>query len=261
MMNDISRSSSMPVDVQHSHFTLLPSADDFTPSGAGRSNLVESGIDGVRFTRLGLSIESGYKPDEAAFKAIYLKVIPLIRASNWLLGDALVLGDRTWGNGYVESKYAEACEMTGLSSSTLRHIKKTCELFPFEARHPDLSFAHHTEVAFDTSTPEDRSTLLQMASDNKLSSKAMRAAVQKYKQDKQTLSEQIEACPNNDRPFGLLDLPTQEEAKNALPIGFELKRVIYWLEQNRFESLCAEHKEELCRLLSLHKNLFLPFMG
>lgn len=89
----------------------------------------------------------------------------------------------------------------------------------------------------------------------------MRAAVQKYKQDKQTLSEQIEACPNNDRPFGLLDLPTQEEAKNALPIGFELKRVIYWLEQNRFESLCAEHKEELCRLFSSHKSLFIPFLN
>lgn len=238
----------------------LTRAGGFTPSGAGRSNLVESGIAGVHFTRLGLNIAPGYKPDEAAFRAIYMKVIPLVRASNWLLGDALVLGDRTWGNGYVESKYAEACELTGLSGSTLRHIKKTCELFPFEARHPGLSFAHHTEVAFDTCTPEDRAALLQMASDNKLSSKAMRAAVQKYKQDKQLLSEQIEACPNDDRPFGLFDLPTQEDAKNALPIGFELRKVIYWLENHRFESLCPEHREELCRLLSSHKDLLLPFM-
>lgn len=241
--------------------TSLSPAGDLTPSGAGRSNLVESGIDGVHFTVLGLNMAPDFKPDEVTFKAIYMKIIPLVRASNWLLGDALALGDRTWGNGYVESKYAEACKTTGLSSSTLRHIKKTCMLFPFESRHPDLSFAHHTEAAFDTSTPEERSSLLQMASDNKLSSKAMRVAVLKFKQKKQTFSEQIETCPNHDRPFGLLDLPSTEEAKNALPIGFELKKIIYWLERNRFESLRAEYRDELCRLLSSHKHLFLPFMN
>jgi len=67
-----------------------------------------------------------------------------------------------------------------------------------------------------------------------------------------TEEEKRDILPNDDRPFGHINLPTKEEAEAALPIAYELDKVLLWLSKNPPEKLTEHHRAELkLRLVQL----------
>ena len=62
--------------------------------------------------------------------------------SAFWVGDLLNYGEAAYGE-----KYAQAIEATGYKVGTLMNIASVAQKIPPEQRHPDLSFAHHQEVA------------------------------------------------------------------------------------------------------------------
>ena len=49
----------------------------------------------------------------------------------------------------------------------------------------------------------------------------------------------------DDLPFGLIKLPTKEEAANALPIAYALSVVACWLEEHPADTLSEKYKTAL----------------
>lgn len=205
-----------------------------------------STVAGVNFTPQGLILSDAdaLKPED--FNCIFRSVVRFAKASNWLLGDTLLLCERRWGVTQVQSKYAEAVQATGLSNGTLRNIVATCRAFPPERRHERLSFSHHQEAACFQSSPEARETYLLLAESEKLSCPDLRKRLRKDAQEK-ALNTPAEgsATPNTDKPFGVLPLPTQEEADRSIPCALELSRFTFWATQHPAESLPPSHRTEL----------------
>lgn len=205
---------------------------------------VQSGLAGIEFTGTGLVISTPTVSVED-YNAMFSMVLSLNKSCHWLLGDALLLGDTQWGNQYTESKYDDAHKATGLSLSTLRNIVYTCKKFPRSARHSDLSFTHHLEAASIKDSPEARETVLSEASAKGMTVKDLRRAVREVKAERMTDEAKEKICPNDDRPFGVLDLPTKEEATAALPIAFELDKAVVWMLKNPVDRLTPEHRTQL----------------
>ena len=146
----------------------------------------------------------------------------------------------------VQSKYAEAMAATGLSNGTLRNIVATCRAFPPERRHERLSFSHHQEAACIQSTADERENFLALAESEGYSCTELRHHLRQIVQEKERNATPEESvAPNADRPFGLLPLPTQEEADKAIPCALELSRFTFWASQHPATSLPKEHRAEL----------------
>ena len=62
---------------------------------------------GVNFTPQGLIVADAATMQTEEFNAIFRSVIRFAKASNWLLGDTLLLCERRWGVPQVQSKNAE----------------------------------------------------------------------------------------------------------------------------------------------------------
>lgn len=201
---------------------------------------------GVNFTPQGLIVADVATMQPEEFNAIFRSVIRFAKASNWLLGDTLLLCERRWGVPQVQSKYAEAMAATGLSNGTLRNIVATCRAFPPERRHERLSFSHHQEAACIQSTADERENFLALAESEGYSCTELRHHLRQIVQEKERNATPEESVvPNADRPFGLLPLPTQEEADKAIPCALELSRFTFWASQHPATSLPKEHRAEL----------------
>lgn len=64
------------------------------------------------------------------------------KASPFWIGDLLSYGEASYGE-----KYTQAVEATGHKVSYLMNVASVASKIPVERRHPDLSFAHHQDVA------------------------------------------------------------------------------------------------------------------
>lgn len=226
--------------------------------------VVPSGVEGILMTGNGLIVQKAELSTDD-YNCVFRNVLSLHKSSCWLLGDILLLGDRQWGNRYTESKYEEAMQATGLSRSTIRDIVMTCNRFPVEKRHPELSFSHHQEVAKSKAAPELREEVLNQAASENLSCSALR------RQLKQTTFEQPPAEPSVEPPkgeapdhLGLLELP-ERVAPDAPPL-WDARKFVAWAEKqdtddytqeqceaalNLTESIVAFHQRVLQRLETL----------
>lgn len=216
-----------------------------------RSNAVAV-VEGIALTAQGLQIASPETEVTAEqYKVIFDTVLSMHRASNWALGDTLLLAERQWGNAHVQSKYAEASAATGMGIPTLANIVATCKAFPKEKRHAALSFTHHLEAACIAGTAAERETALAKAEEEGMSCAALRRALRtSAKEGMSTEDRRATTGENDDKPFGSIDLPTKEEAAAALPIAFELSKAACWMEKHPAETLTAAHRQALVDRLS-----------
>lgn len=215
-----------------------------------KSTLVLPHLPGIEVTAMGVNVtrDEALTPDSCHM--LFALALAMHRASNWVLGDALLLCERTWGNQHISGKYAEAAAATGMSEGTLASIVTTCRAFPREKRHDDLTFTHHMEAAHTARTAEQREEALQLAEDSGMSCRDLRKHLRAGVRAAMT-SEEVRATTgeNDDRPFGLVDLPSREEADNALPIAYELSKAACWLESHPAETLTDHHKAALAERL------------
>jgi N6-adenosine-specific RNA methylase IME4 len=96
-------------------------------------------------------------------------------AVHFWIGDWLNYGEQRWGN-----MYAQAIEQTGFDYKTLRTDKWVAGKVQLSRRRDNLSFAHHTEVAF--LEPGDQEYLLGQAEKESIPAKAFRRMVRQYKE-------------------------------------------------------------------------------
>lgn len=234
--------------------TIASPAIDTAPMLQGLPTIVE----GVEFTSLGLNVTVEEVPLEGIHK-LFASVIGLSRASNWLLGDTLRLADRTWGNKHTGSKYEEASKHTGLSISTLKHIVSVCKAIPLDQRHPELSFSHHLDVCGTADTVEEREELLSTAKTEDMSSKQFRKHLRKVKEQKERATMWETSDENFDRPFGLMQLDTDETTDNPsdYPMSIEITRVSAWFEDRNLKRLPSKQRRfMLADLAPLLKDIY-----
>lgn len=241
------------------------SADDFDTDAASMTALsdtavaelgqvsshgnVRTGIEGIILTPTGLAMErDNLTPGE--YHSLFSMVLGMHRSCNWLLGDTLNLAERRWGNAATKSKYEEAAQATGLAIPTLMNIVMTCRAFPRERRNPELFFTHHLEAACAKLSAEKREEALTQAATKKQNCADFRRALRAEVQASQTEEERREKTgENDDKPFGVIDLPTPQEAEEALPIAYELSKAVCWLEENPVQSLSESHRAALVERL------------
>jgi len=214
------------------------------------SGFAAAGIEGVFLTGIGLQTSVG-KISTASFNKLFSEVLCLEKACRWLLGDTLLLAERQWGNSRADSRYDEACQATGMSRGTLRNIVSVCRAFPREMRRPELSFSHHAEAAVLGEDLAFRDEILARAAKEKMSVRDLRKAIRQRRAETMSEEEKRNIMPNDDRPFGLVSLPSQEEAKEALPIAYELDKAISWLSTTPLHKLTPRHKAELLPRLKM----------
>jgi len=105
------------------------------------------------------------KPTWDEFESTVAVLSRMDRATPWGLGDAVLLGDREFGE--------QAAQAYGCSSEAARQYAWVCERFPFVTRVTTLSFAHHRAVA-GLDTPEERRHWLKKAEAEGWSEKELR---------------------------------------------------------------------------------------
>jgi hypothetical protein len=98
-----------------------------------------------RVTSLGLILRDVPEYDE--WCAMGLQLQGLARSIHWLAGDWLNIGEREYGETYVQ-----AIDATGYSAQTLMNDKWVASRIEISRRRENLSHGHHCEVA---SQPEE----------------------------------------------------------------------------------------------------------
>ncbi len=215
--------------------------------GAGSATpAIPCDVPGVSLTQLGLIVtREELSPDE--YNRLLHTSLVISRASNWVLGDTLNLASRTWGNKATGSKYEEAAAFTGLSPSTIRHIANTCRSIPYGRRHPDLSFTHHAEACAHTSDPDEQDAVLSMASEQKQNVSDMRKSMRSAGSARPKTTDELSAgAENDDRPFGLIDLP--ERAKPGAPPLWDALKLVDWVKKQSPEKYSLEQCEQAVEL-------------
>lgn len=188
------------------------------------AQLLSCQVPGVTISPLGITTtREDISRDE--YNSLFRTVVSMSRCANWLLGDALNLADRQFGNQYTGSKYDEAAEATGLSRSTIRDIAQTCKAITIDRRHPDLSFTHHREAFAHSKNPDEQDHVLATASEQGQSVKDMRKSVRTrtvelLKKEDESLPPDAPAMDSKADPTGfhLLGLP-ERQAPMPRPAG------------------------------------------
>lgn len=93
----------------------------------------------------------------------------------WWIGDALLAGERTYGERYAQLEAA----MKGYMPETLKDLCWVAERIPPTRRHDTLSWSHHREVAALEPAHQDR--LLARAEKEGWTKSRLREAAQKLK--------------------------------------------------------------------------------
>ena len=204
---------------------------------------MRSPIDGVQVTPLGLIIDPTKELSEDDFNELFSSTLSLSRSANWLLGDALNLADRAWGNKTSGSKYKSASQQLGLSVSTLKHISSVCKAFPYGRRVAGLSFTHHVEAHTVSESPTEVDSYLKEAEEQGMSAGVFR----KHLRDSRMAEAERKAWEggdeNLDRPFGLIDLPT--ERVGNYPLAEEVTRISAWFSGRDLRKLPAAQRAEM----------------
>lgn len=210
---------------------------------------MRSGIAGLGISATGLHVGRDDISKEE-YNQLFRTVLDMHRSCNWLLGDTLILAESRWGNAAAKSKYEDAAQATGLSIPSLMNIVMTCRAFPIENRNSELSFTHHLEAACAKLSPEQRKGALSQAASKKQTCADFRRSLRAEVQASQTEEERREETgENDDKPFGVLELPTPQEAEEALPIAYELSKVVCWMGNNPVHTLTANHRAALVERL------------
>lgn len=118
------------------------------------------------------------------------------RAVKWWLGDALVFGERRFGEDASAALPTAEEDPYEISQSVLKQAAWMSSVFPPGTRVPELSWTHHRVVA--DLEPEDRSTLLREAVAARLSTRDL---VQRVKEKQ----EQARAIPASAEPVCAAD--------------------------------------------------------
>lgn len=105
----------------------------------------------------------------------------------WFIGDWLLSVREKWEQGSL----AEICENYDLNYHTANHAGTTCRAIEFSRRRPNLSFAHHDEVA----NRDDADELLDWAEEND-------ASVKELRQEKRRRAKALAAEKAGDLPAG-----------------------------------------------------------
>jgi len=220
------------------------------------SGITAPGADGIVLSASGLIVDGNLELTPQKYNTLFSTVLSLSKSCNWLLGDTLLLADRTWGNRFTGSKYEEAAAATGLSLCTIRNIVSTCKLFPREQRHADLSFTHHREAVRLVETPEVLNEVLQQASDEHMSVKSLRKEIVRRKHILATTapSETDDAPVADAKPkkrdvlgFELLGLP--ECVSPDAPPMWDILKFHQWIKKTDAYEFDREKCEKALELL------------
>jgi hypothetical protein len=138
-------------------------------------------IPGVRATRLGLEMDESLTPEAAS--TVFACLEHITGCSNWLWGDALAFAGRKWGNQFVDSKYKQAAEATGLAVQTLRNARVTSERIPMPRRRRELTFTHHAEVAWNYNSEVEQDRWLDRAVADKWTAIQLRREIRLSKKE------------------------------------------------------------------------------
>lgn len=104
------------------------------------------------------------------YESLLLFLSSVHRRSAWALGDALLYGERLYGE-----TYAQAASLTGFSEQYLQNLTSICRRVPRERRHPELSMGHHDVVA--RMEPQDQTRWLEQAVAERWTRQDLRAKV------------------------------------------------------------------------------------
>lgn len=209
-------------------------------------------VTGVTFSPLGIQTDrTDLTPDE--YNNIFRSVLKLAKSANWLLGDALNLGDRQWGNRFTGSKYEEAAAATGLSMSSIKQITLTCKAIPYDRRHPDLSFSHHVEARAHSTNPDEQDHVLATASEQGQSIKDMRKSVRTrtvelLKKEDENLPPDAPAMDSKADPTGFHLLGLPEKASPDAPPMWDAIKFRKWVGKQEPETYTAEQCEQAVEL-------------
>lgn len=209
-------------------------------------------VPGVTFSPLGIETDrSDLTRDE--YNNIFRSVLKLAKSANWLLGDALNIAERQWGNKATGSKYEEAAAATGLSKGTIRNIALTCKHIPLERRHPELSFTHHVEACAHSTNPDEQDHVLATASEQGQSIKDMRKSVRTrtvelLKKEDENLPPDAPAMDSKADPTGFHLLGLPEKADPDAPPMWDAIKFRKWVEKQEPETYTAEQCEQAVEL-------------
>ncbi len=217
-----------------------------------QSGLVASGIEGISMTGCGLVVDNA-EISTAEFNSLFRNVLTLHKSSCWLLGDTLLLGEKRWGSRITKDKYEEAAAATGMSRGTLHNIVLTCSRFPLEARHPELSFTHHQEVAATDANPDQRAAVLEQAAQEKMSCTALRKHLHKTRftepdEPEEKYDESVEPGKLLDpaNPMSIINLP-ERSAPDAPPLWDALK-FVDWVDKQDPDEYNLEQCQQALKL-------------
>lgn len=209
-------------------------------------------VPGVTFSPLGIETDrSDLTRDE--YNNIFRSVLKLAKSANWLLGDALNIGERQWGNKATGSKYEEAAAATGLSKGTIRNIALTCKHIPLERRHPELSFTHHVEACAHSTNPDEQDHVLATASEQGQSVKDMRKSVRTrtvelLKKEDESLPPDAPAMDSKADPTGFHLLGLPEKASPDAPPRWDALEFIDWVNKQDVAGYDPDKCREAIRL-------------
>ncbi len=234
------RSSDNTIQPRQEEITSACVASDTSKVALGQtlSGITPPGVEGIVLSGSGLIVDGDIELTPQKYNVLFSTVLSLNKSCNWLLGDTLLLADRTWGNQHTGSKYEEAAAATGLSLCTIRHIVSTCKAFPRELRHADLSFKHHSEAVRLQDNPDVQAEVLQKASNEKMSTKLLRKEIVKRKHILATTapSETDDAPVADAKPkkrdvlgFELLGLP--ERVSPDAPPMWDILKFHQWIKK------------------------------
>jgi hypothetical protein len=120
----------------------------------------ESAVLKGELTKTAFIIPPGLAYDEWA--EMLPPLIAMAQASMWWVGDALLYGEFTYGD-----KYLQAVEATGYAASTLKNAQWVADRFPPEERDDRLTHSHYVKAAgLEKSV---RTDLLRRAADEGMS--------------------------------------------------------------------------------------------
>lgn len=224
----------------------MQATESTTDSPVAENTALTCNVPGVVFSPLGIQTDrTDLTPDE--FNCIFRSVLSLAKSANWLLGDALNIADRQWGNRFTGSKYEEAAAATGMSRGTIRNIVRTCTKFPVEKRHASLSFTHHQEIARTDADPDQREEVLQKAADEKLTCSALRKQLHQTSFTPQPEVD-LSRPPVGEEPdrTDLLGLP--ERVNPDAPPMWDAIKFRKWVEKQEPETYTAEQCEQAVEL-------------
>ena len=173
--------------------------------------ILNEDADVFEFTAQGLVAKA--EATDEAIEGLFSSVLTISRASNWLLGDALNLIEKRWGD--VSSKYEEASAKTGLSIGALKNIAGVCLKVPLKERVDGLSFTHHLVASRFGLDSKKQTEMLNKAKIEGLSTRDFKKEVKG-----EVIEQNRATCEvNNDRPFGLVEL---EDESSPIDVKYPL---------------------------------------